>query len=476
MNKEIDVKDLTKEDLLNPSFIPSIYENYQDNKERNKVFHDVLEQAKKCNVLTKVKKKIQSLQNINPSENVSLDYNLDGTVKSTIDNLLNILEQDENICDIYRYNTVSNKTYRLLEDGTYRQWTDDDDNELLWYIENVYDIYFPQKFYSAFSIACSHKKINPLKDIIENKEWDGKPRIDKFLVDILKCEDDDYHREVARMIFYGGINRLYQPGCKFDYMPIFIGPQGAGKSSIVKWLSLNDTYYTDISSIEGKDALENLQGVWICELSELLAMVKTKDVEAMKSFITRTIDRFRESYGRRSKEYPRTCIFIGTTNDYQFLSDKTGNRRYLPVKLNLKMGEIYKKENYIKDYILECWREALYLYNNGRTYLTIPIKYYKDVAKAQDSAVEDDPKTGMILDYLDKKEIGDRVCAIEIFTHCLNGLKKNFNRLESKEISRILSSLPDWQRSDGGTHRFDEYGTQRYWEKIEIKEDWNDLD
>jgi predicted P-loop ATPase len=208
-------------------------------------------------------------------------------------------------------------------------WHDEDDSILRCDIEDRYGLYNLQKYYDAFNTVIKTKHFHPIKELIELEKWDGTPRIDRFLIDILKCEDNDYHREVSRMIFYGGINRLYKPGCKFDYMPIFIGTQGCGKSSVVKWLALNDSYYGDISSIEGKSALENIQGTWICELSELLAMVKTKDVEAMKSFITRTSDRFRESYGRRTKEFPRTCVFIGTTNDYQFLSDKTGNYRLI---------------------------------------------------------------------------------------------------------------------------------------------------
>jgi predicted P-loop ATPase len=354
-------------------------------------------------------------------------------------------------------------------------WNDGDDSRVRCAIENKYGLYNQLKYYDAFNVVSRAKSFHPIKELIEAGEWDKKPRIDRFLADVLKCEDNNYHREVSRMIFYGGINRLYKPGCKFDYMPILIGKQGCGKSSIVKWLALNDMYYGDISSIEGKDALENIQGIWICELSELLAMVKTKDVEAMKSFITRTTDRFRQSYGRRTQEYPRTCLFIGTTNDYQFLSDKTGNRRYLPVELNVKIGELYKQEAEIREYILQCWREARYLFMVDETYLTIPAKYMDDVMRAQDAAVEDDPKIGMIMDFLNSKKVGEKVCNVEIFTSCLNGLRKNFDRLQQKEISRLLSSLPDWKRSGNHTYRFEGFGPQKYWEKIEVEDDWSDL-
>lgn len=478
MEKEI--KELTKDEMLNPGFVPSVLEYCDTIENKEEVLNEVMLMAKQYKIASSIKNQIVACTNKKRLSNDNvvdlLEFTETGIVAPTTTNYVTILETDSDYQDLFAFDEFSNRVMYCDNKGITRAWSDSDDAKLRYNIENKYGLYHLQKYYDAFSVAAKSKSYHPIKELIENGDWDKKPRIDRFLIDILKCEDNDYHREVSRMIFYGGINRLYNPGCKFDYMPILIGRQGCGKSSVVKWLALNDTYYGDISSIEGKDALENIQGIWICELSELLAMAKTKDVEAMKSFITRTTDRFRESYGRRTKEYPRTCLFIGTTNDHQFLSDKTGNRRYLPVELEVKIGELYKRESYIRDYILECWREARYLYLIGETYLTIPNKYYKAVVEAQEKAVEDDPKTGMILDYLDDKKIGDRVCAIEIFTNCLNGLRKNFDRLQSKEISRILSNLPEWERNKESTHRFEGFGTQRFWEKVEVKGECEDLE
>jgi predicted P-loop ATPase len=476
---EKDIKDLTKEEMLNPGFVPSILEycDAVDNKEE--ILNEIMTMAKHYRITSNIKNQMTTWNNkrkITTTDIIGLlEFTENGQVAQTTTNYVTILENDPEYQDLFLFDEFSNRIIYYDKDGIKRMWSDGDDSRLRCGIENKYGLYHLQKYYDAFNVVARGKSFHTIKELIEAGDWDKTPRIDRFLVDILKCEDNDYHREVSRMIFYGGIHRLYQPGCKFDYMPILIGKQGCGKSTVVKWLALHDAYYGDISSIEGKDALENIQGIWICELSELLAMVKTKDVEAMKSFITRTTDRFRESYGRRTKEYPRSCVFIGTTNDYQFLSDKTGNRRYLPVELNVKMGELYDQEQYIRDYILQCWREARYLYMVEETYLTIPSKYYNEVVIAQDNAVEDDPKVGMILDYLNQKKVGDRVCNIEIFTNCLNGLKKNFDRLQSKEISRLLASLPEWKRHRS-THRFDDFGTQKFWEKIEIKDAWGDLD
>ena len=485
MEKEI--KDLTKEEMLDPGFIPSLLEYCDDVDNKEEIMNEIMMMAKQYKITSNIKNQMTTWNNkkrITTDVVELLEYTEHGLVAQTTTNYATILENDPEYQDLFLFDEFSNRIIYYDKNGMKHMWSDADDARLRCSIENKYGLYHLQKYYDAFNVVAKSKSFHPIKELIEADEWDRVPRIDKFLSEILKCEDNDYHREVSRMIFYGGIHRLYQPGCKFDYMPILIGRQGCGKSSIVKWLALHDAYYGDISSIEGKDALENIQGVWICELSELLAMVKTKDVEAMKSFITRTTDRFRESYGRRTKEYPRSCIFIGTTNDYQFLSDKTGNRRYLPVELEVGMGELYENEKYIRDYIIQCWREARYLYMVEETYLTIPSKYYEDVVNAQNNAVEDDPKIGMMMDYLNNKKVGDKVCYIEIFTNCLNGLKKNFDRGQSKDMSRLLSSLPEWKRSGTATHRFEGFGTQRYWEKIAIKKpkyekeekEWTDLD
>lgn len=479
---EIDTKELTRAELSNPGFIKSIFEEYSNEDERNEVLCEIVEVAKRERVLSKVKKEIDRCKkdtrvvNKIASNNINalLVFSESGEPEPTVDNYLSIMRNDEYIKNLYSYDEFSNKiTY--YNDGVIRGWTDSDDSTLRAYIEKNYGIYNQQKYFDAFYTSLRERKYHPLKKIIEENPWDGKPRIDRFLTDILKCEDSDYTREVSRMIFYGGINRLYNPGCKFDYMPILIGKQGSYKSSIVQWLALDDKFYTDVSTVEGKDAMETIQGRWVCEFAELLAMVRTKDVEAMKSFITRTVDKFRPSYGRHTAEYPRQCIFIGTTNDYEFLADKTGNRRYLPIKIGLKMGMLSKKENHVKKYILECWREALSLYKENKTYLTIPFKYYKEVVRKQESVLEDDPKTGLMLQYLSDKEIGYKICGLEIFTNCFNGIKKNYSRGEAKEISRIMAYLNDWERKDT-TYKFKDYGTQKYWEKIEVKDEWGDLD
>ena len=479
---EKSIDNLTLEELSHPDFINSIFLAYQNEDDRNVVLEEILAVAKTFNLSSKIKKEIEKCEkNLKSSilmENNDvlslLEVTRSGQVIQTTNNYGLIFNNDPNIKNLFVYDVFSDKVLKVTKYG-FTNWTDNDDSVLRVYLETNYGLYNQSKYYDAFNNTLMERAFHPIKNIIERESWDGVSRIDDFLHNILQCPKDDYHREVSRMIFYGGISRLYDPGCKFDYMPILIGKQGCGKSSIIKWLALSEQYFTEINTIEGKEALEQLQGSWVCEFAELLAMVRTKDVEAMKGFISRTTDKYRQAYGRRLSEFPRQCIFIGTTNDYTFLVDKTGNRRYLPVILSLQNGDLFRRETYVKDYILQCWREALVLFNQRKTYLTIPYKYMNLVEDAQSSVLEDDPKVGLIEAYLNSKKPGDKVCGLEIYTKCLNEVRKNFTNGAAKEIARYMSYHKDWERCDKRT-TFETYGVQRYWVKVAVEDKWSDLD
>lgn len=396
--------------------------------------------------------------------------NSNNKIEPTVDNMVLILNNDQNICGHILYNDFS-RAYEYVDGkNAPRSWSDSDDAKMMAYIESAYGIYNFKKYQQALAIVMEQHSYNPLKDLIEFEEWDKVERIDKFLEDILKCECDtkdmrNYHREVSRMIFYGGIARLYKPGIKFDYMPILIGEQGVGKSTIVDWLALNTQYYKEITTIDGDKGIECLEGGWICEFSELLAMTRQKDVQSMKAFVTRTVDRYRRPYDVRVSILPRNCIFIGTTNDSEFLTDTTGNRRYLPVEVQLPRGELFAKEQEIRDYIMQCWREALYkMRNNINFYLTIPEQFYDVVTRSQERRVIEDPKLSELDDFLSQKEVGDKVCSRMIWAEAYKGILKDATRGDFKTIGTYMNKFKSWKRVDN-TVTFEKYGKQKYWIK-----------
>lgn len=393
-----------------------------------------------------------------------------GKIESTVDNMVLILNNDVNISSHILYNDFS-RSYEYVNEGEApRSWSDSDDARVMAYMEKAYGIYNFKKYQQALAIVMEKHLYNPLKELIEHEEWDHEERIDNFLKDILKCDCDtkdmrDYHREVSRMIFYGGIARLYTPGIKFDYMPILIGEQGVGKSTIIDWLALNTQYYKEITTIDGDKGIECLEGGWICEFSELLAMTRQKDVQSMKAFVTRTVDRYRRPYDVRVSILPRNCIFIGTTNDSEFLTDTTGNRRYLPVEVSIPRGELFAKEKEIRNYIIQCWREALYkMRNNINFYLTIPEQYYDIVTSSQERRVIEDPKLSELDDFLSKKEVGDKVCSRMIWAEAFKGIIKDATPGDFKRIGIYMNRFKSWKRVDS-TVTFEKYGKQKYWIK-----------
>lgn len=371
-----------------------------------------------------------------------------------------------------RYNELAGRAEIHILDKkgnlTIRRWTDADEAESTRYIEENYGLYSREKHASALRLLFEERKYNPIKDIVDGINWDGETRCCHFLSKWAKCEDNEYTREVSRLIFAGGIHRLYAPGTKFDDVPILIGTkQGEGKSSLIRFLAINDQYYGEVTAVEGQPSIEQLQGRWICEISEMLALTKQKEQEAVKAYITRAVDSYRKPWDKNVTEFPRRCIFIGTSNNSNLLTDKTGNRRYYPVEVHCNGYDLFDHEEECREYILQCWAEARELYRKGKMPNYADRKYVELYREAQENAMQDDWRVGAIQAFLDRKAGGELTCVREV---CHRALSPNPDfphepsLAESKDIGMILNKLPDWERVNG-CRTVGAYGKQRCWQK-----------
>ena len=405
---------------------------------------------------------------------INLKTNNKSVPLKTVENFLMIMENDPYFKPV-KFNEMSGRAevHNLHgENVDIEKWGDTHEAASRAYIEKTYGIYDIGKHADALRILFQEKRFNPVKDLVEAVEWDGQERCVHFLHQWAKVEDNDYTREVSRLIFAGGIHRLYAPGTKFDDVPILIGTkQGEGKSSLIRYLAINDEYFGEVTQMEGQQSIEQLQGKWICEISELLALTKAKDQEAVKAYITRQVDTYRQPYDKHVTDLPRRCLFVGSSNNSNPLSDKSGNRRWYPVYVNSSGYEVHDHEDEIRDYIRQCWAEAKVKYDRGEMPNFADRKYSDLYKEAQDNAMQDDWRVGAIMQFLDTKLPGDYTCVREI---CHKALSPNQdfphdpNFQESKDIGMIVNKLADWEPA--GRHRIDSYGQQRAWRKLEQPE------
>jgi predicted P-loop ATPase len=187
----------------------------------------------------------------------------------------------------------------------------------------------------AIEVFARERPVHPLRDWLANSEWDGTPRVGTWLNVTLGCPDDDYHAQIGAMALIAMVARVFEPGCKSDYMLVLEGPQGEEKSKFCKALAGEGDYFSDHLPRIDADEIRvsmHLAGKWIIEVAELSAILKAEP-ETAKHFFSRTHERYTPKFGRAEVVEARQCFFIGTTNDNEYIRDATGGRRFWPVKV-----------------------------------------------------------------------------------------------------------------------------------------------
>lgn len=223
------------------------------------------------------------------------------------------------------------------------------------------------KVYNAAMELANQNRFHVVKEYLESLTWDKKKRIPTMFTDFLGAPDCRLHQAQAVIFMVAAVKRIYEPGCKFDNMIILSGPQGIGKSNFCEKLSVNPEWYTENIMLGDKDGYQQLLTSWIVNMDEITSLNK-KDAATAKNFITSTADKFRVSYGRFTKSYPRHCVFIGTTNEEKFLKDSTSltERRYWPVQCSgSRQDSIDRFNKMTPDYVNQLWAEAMFYYNKG---------------------------------------------------------------------------------------------------------------
>jgi hypothetical protein len=263
--------------------------------------------------------------------------------------------------DLFAERTVFRK--RLPFDigaGDSGEWTDHLDTTSAIHLQRAWQVEFsPTTVGQAVEVLARRHRFHPVRDALAAlPSWDGIRRNPKWLSDFLGVEQTEYTARVGTFFLRGMIKRVMEPGCKFDYCLVLEGEQGRGKSTVARILSWHWFCDTDLD-LSNKDSLMALPGHWVYEIAELGSLMKAEE-RKQKSFLSRQEDEYRPPYGKRLIKAPRQSVFIGTTNEDEYLKDATGGRRFWPVKV----GEEIDLEG-LRNCLELMLAEALHDYHQG---------------------------------------------------------------------------------------------------------------
>lgn len=341
---------------------------------------------------------------------------------------------------------------------------------------------------AAIVLAANSNAFHPVREYLDGLQWDGVERVDRLWIDYVGASDDCYHRDVARMAMVAAVTRIFEPGHKFDFATILEGLQGKRKSTLIEILGRKWFAELDGDFHDQKQMVELMQNAWIMEIPELTGFSRA-DVRSIKAFISRKKDRARLAYARRAGEFPRQCIFIGSTNDREYLKDDTGGRRFWPVKCNFTAAQEIDTDT-LEENVDQMWAEAVALYHEMRKAKpvgTLPLYLSNPESRAIAARLQesrrlespDDVLAGQIAEWLSRPVVsGDMdddfdngkpvyredVCTAMVWVECLNKDLSSFNTVEQGKVNRALSKVEGWEPD--GSMRFPRYGKQRVFRKF----------
>lgn len=284
---------------------------------------------------------------------------------------------------------------------------------------------------NAVRVVAARHPYHPVRDYLTRLKWDGTPRLDKMLQDLVGVVEAPLNAALGRKWALSCVARVMVPGCKVDTVIILVGPQGSLKSSFLEVMAVDKEWFSDsLIDMRNKDAYQVLQGVWIYELAEMYS-TKRSDNSAVKAYLASKKDRFRRSYGRNTEVIHRQTVFVGSTNETEFLTDPTGARRFWPVRV----GKIDLAETRLQRD--QLWAEALVAYKNKEQWW-LTADEAQELSDESERYHQADPWEEPIREYL----IGMRLTTTsELLTKAIERDKGSQHRGDQMRMAGILARL-----------------------------------
>lgn len=445
-------------------------------------------------------------EDYNDEWKAELEYTKSGKLLCNIANIILILENDPALAGHIVHDLFTGMD--SAKDGlpwnkNANQWTDTDDANLRVWLEKRYDITGKEKIADALTAVLTRHSYHPIRDYLSGLTWDGVPRLDRIIIDYMGAEDSELNRAMSRKHFVAAVARVFNPGCKYDYCLIMSGAEGIGKSTLLR--VMGGKWFNDsITTLEGKEGMEQLRRAWVVELGEL-SSIKRSDVEQVKAHLSKQVDIYRAAYARRVLEHPRQCVFCGTTNEALFLKGDTGNRRFWVIPVVAELRKYRDWSEAIRRDRDQLWAEAVHYYKQGEPlYLSEELEAQAKQRQQDFNDDNDDPIVAMLDKYLntllpvnwDTMDIQarrsylrdpdplqaegtvkrDKVCAAEFICEQLGKdmADKDYKYL-CRRVSKMIGDRPEWERVSSTKHAAKLYGTQRGFRRVEQPDEDDDI-
>lgn len=334
-------------------------------------------------------------------------------------------------CD-FSYRII--KRRKVLPEMHPGEWVDADSSHFLVDMSRRYG-FEPSdgKLAHGLIVSAQRNRFHPIREYLDGLKWDGEPRLDRWLEDIYESSAcHEFNKLAGTMFLIGSVARVFDPGCKMDNVMILEGLQGLKKSSSIDLLYCG--WFSDAPIPLGeKDSYQSIQGVWCQELGELDSFNKAESTTA-KNFFSQRIDRYRPSYGRFTQDFPRQTVFIGTTNQSEYLKDHTGNRRYWPVRcLTVNIDLLRETRD-------QYWAEAVHRYRQHERWWPETEEEKTLFKYEQDSRMQLDPWQYAIEDYM-LKESKDYYTSEDILVYAIQKDLKLVTRADQNRIAPIMKAI-----------------------------------
>jgi predicted P-loop ATPase len=445
-------------------------------------------------------------EDYNDEWKAELEYTKSGKLLCNTANIILILENDPALAGHMVHDLFTGMD--SAKDGlpwnkNANQWTDTDDANLRVWLEKHYDITGKEKIADALTAVLTRHSYHPIRDYLNGLTWDGVPRLDRIIIDYMGAEDSELNRAMSRKHFVAAVARVFNPGCKYDYCLIMSGAEGIGKSTLLR--VMGGKWFNDsITTLEGKEGMEQLRRAWVVELGEL-SSIKRSDVEQVKAHLSKQVDIYRAAYARRVLEHPRQCVFCGTTNEALFLKGDTGNRRFWVIPVVAELRKYRDWSEAIRRDRDQLWAEAVHYYKQGEPlYLSEELEAQAKQRQQDFNDDNDDPIVAMLDKYLSTllpvnwDTMGvqarrsylrdpdplqaegtvkrDKVCAAEFICEQLGKdmTDKDYKYL-CRRVSKMIGDRPEWERVSSTKHAAKLYGTQRGFRRVEQPDEDDDI-